>query len=102
MKKNNKNKSKSITTIDMTSRKNINSDIEKIYTDEEFAEFIADLENQLKQMEQMRQYYSMNACIDRILKRSFWDIFKEKYKTFFKKSQKKKMNLKTVKSLNYK
>ncbi len=74
-KKRNNNKN----VLDMSFRKDLIINANKIYTDEEFNNFICELKEQVKQLEAIqKKYYSSNFRIDNIYKRTFTDILHEK------------------------
>lgn len=79
-KSNQKKEKKNI--IDVSYRKNLHIDSEKTYSDEELQILISELQKQMEQMKLMEQkYYSMNASIERISRRNFIDIIKEKFES---------------------
>lgn len=74
--------------IDVSHRKNISmkSDNDSFYSDEELIELIEELENQIRRLELIEQkYYSNNACIDKIIQRSSWDLIRGKLDDFIAK-----------------
>lgn len=77
MKKKNKtqNIEKKDVIVDMSSRRNLNIVDECEYTEEELNSLIVELKKQMDQMEDFYQrYYSLNAYIERINKRNFFNI----------------------------
>lgn len=79
-KKSRKKSNRDIRLIDVSQRKYLNmiSD-EKMFEGEELQNLITELNAQIKQLELLeKRYYSNNAYIERISKRSLWDILCEK------------------------
>lgn len=85
-KKNTKN-NKHCDFLDMSYRKNIDIDKNQEYNDEELHLLIKELHTQLDGLDDLyKKYYSSNAYIERIYKRTFFDILQAKTKsiTMFK------------------
>lgn len=80
MGKNNKKKKKGKNEfLDMSYRKKIDIDLNQKYNDEELYVLIEELNEQIKQLNDLhKKYYSSNAYIERICKRTFFDILQEK------------------------
>lgn len=78
-KKNLNRKRKNSDFLDVSYRKKIDIDVDEKYSDEELYALIADLEKQIKQLDELHKgFYSSNACIERIRNRTFIDILREK------------------------
>ena len=60
----------------------MNTDFEKTYGDEELQILISEVQKQMEEMKLIKQkYYSMNTSIERISRRNFIDIIKEKFES---------------------
>lgn len=83
-KKNNKKNIKNNDFLDMSYRNKIKTDLEQKYNDEELDSLIAELNIQIEQLNDLhKKYYSSNAYIERIYKRTFLDILREKIASIF-------------------
>ena len=80
-KKNNYENRKKI--IDMSERQRLTVGNIDIYDDQELQDIIEEINKQILLVE--KQYYSSNDLIERIIKRNFVDIIREKWSSILKK-----------------
>lgn len=78
-KKNINKKKKNSDFLDVSYRGKIDIDANQKYNDEELYALIADLEKQMKQLDELhKEFYSLNARIERVQNRTFIDILRDK------------------------
>lgn len=99
-KKNKKNNAKSKEILDMSYRKKIDIDKDCKYSDEELIALIQELNKHLEELNNLhKELYSSNAYIERIYKRTFIDILREKINSILRSMYNKKEQKVTRKKL---